>query len=338
MDRRAPEGLRRDRMGRRAAGRRPGRSRARRHAVRDRRLADQGAARVRLRASAPGSDRDQRHRPGHDPHAVQPAWTPPSASTSCTSTRRSARSPPRSRPGCRPSTRCTASFVPEMTAAVLVRRRPRLVRRHQRGAEAVQRGPALRRASSTTASTWTAYPLRRGEGRLPAVPRARRSREGLARAVETAGAAGERLVSRGEDRPPHRAGGVDEQHPADPARRRHEVLGEITPGGEGRACSRRAKAVLFPIDWDEPFGLVMTEAMACGTPVIATPRGSVPEVVADGETGWIVDVEDYPARGGGAARQASTRSIRAPAATACGALSRRRPWSRATSAFDPFDS
>jgi len=38
----------------------------------------------------------------------------------------------------------------------------------------------------------------------------------------------------------------------------------------------------------------MTEAMACGTPVIATPRGSVPEVVADGITGWIVDVEDYP--------------------------------------------
>jgi glycosyltransferase involved in cell wall biosynthesis len=56
----------------------------------------------------------------------------------------------------------------------------------------------------------------------------------------------------------------------------------------------RARAVLFPIDWDEPFGLVMVEAMACGTPVIATPRGSVPEVIADGETGFIVPVEDYP--------------------------------------------
>ena len=55
----------------------------------------------------------------------------------------------------------------------------------------------------------------------------------------------------------------------------------------------RAQAVLFPIDWQEPFGLVMTEAMACGTPVIATPRGSVPEVVADGETGFIVSVENY---------------------------------------------
>src|SRR2546422_11547363 len=55
----------------------------------------------------------------------------------------------------------------------------------------------------------------------------------------------------------------------------------------------RARAVLFPIDWEEPFGLVMTEAMASGTPVIATPRGSVPEVVVDGETGFVVSVENY---------------------------------------------
>ena len=53
------------------------------------------------------------------------------------------------------------------------------------------------------------------------------------------------------------------------------VLGEITLAEKVDLLSR-AKAVLFPIDWDEPFGLVMTEAMACGTPVIATPRGSRP--------------------------------------------------------------
>jgi glycosyltransferase involved in cell wall biosynthesis len=47
--------------------------------------------------------------------------------------------------------------------------------------------------------------------------------------------------------------------------------------------------LLFPIQWPEPFGLVMTEAMACGTPVVAWRNGSVPEVVADGETGFIVD-------------------------------------------------
>jgi glycosyltransferase involved in cell wall biosynthesis len=54
----------------------------------------------------------------------------------------------------------------------------------------------------------------------------------------------------------------------------------------GNAC-----ALLFPIDWPEPFGLVMVEAMACGTPVVAYRRGSVPEIVQDGTTGFIV--EDY---------------------------------------------
>jgi glycosyltransferase involved in cell wall biosynthesis len=48
-----------------------------------------------------------------------------------------------------------------------------------------------------------------------------------------------------------------------------------------------ARALINPLAWDEPFGLVMVEAMACGVPVIATPRGSVPEIVVDGVTGWI---------------------------------------------------
>lgn len=51
---------------------------------------------------------------------------------------------------------------------------------------------------------------------------------------------------------------------------------------------QKAKALLLPIRWEEPFGLVMIEAMACGTPVIAFNRGSVPEVVKDGKTGFIV--------------------------------------------------
>jgi glycosyltransferase involved in cell wall biosynthesis len=57
-----------------------------------------------------------------------------------------------------------------------------------------------------------------------------------------------------------------------------------------------AAALLFPISWEEPFGLVMVEAMACGTPVVALDRGSVPEVVVDGVTGFVVrDVDGLAA-------------------------------------------
>jgi glycosyltransferase involved in cell wall biosynthesis len=72
--------------------------------------------------------------------------------------------------------------------------------------------------------------------------------------------------------------------------------------GEADATTKRelfsgARCLVFPIQWEEPFGMVMIEAMACGTPVVATRRGSVPEVVADGETGYVVDdLEDLPAR------------------------------------------
>jgi len=52
---------------------------------------------------------------------------------------------------------------------------------------------------------------------------------------------------------------------------------------------QKAKAILVPIQWEEPFGLVMTEAMACGTPVIAFRRGSVPEIIKDNKTGFIVE-------------------------------------------------
>lgn len=59
-----------------------------------------------------------------------------------------------------------------------------------------------------------------------------------------------------------------------------------------RALLARASCLLFPICWEEPFGLVMIEAMACGTPVVALRRGSVPEIVVDGETGIVVDHPD----------------------------------------------
>jgi len=55
---------------------------------------------------------------------------------------------------------------------------------------------------------------------------------------------------------------------------------------------RRAKCTLFTSQWEEPFGLVMIESMACGTPVIALRRGAAPEVIVDGKTGFIVDTEE----------------------------------------------
>lgn len=58
---------------------------------------------------------------------------------------------------------------------------------------------------------------------------------------------------------------------------------------EKTALYKHAKALLFPVLWEEPFGLVMIEAMACGTPVVAFRRGAVPEVVVDGKTGFIVE-------------------------------------------------
>ena len=67
-----------------------------------------------------------------------------------------------------------------------------------------------------------------------------------------------------------------------------EFVGEIGEHEKG-AFLGGARALLFPIDWPEPFGLVMIEAMACGTPVIAYRRGSVAEVIEDGWTGFIVD-------------------------------------------------
>jgi glycosyltransferase involved in cell wall biosynthesis len=66
-----------------------------------------------------------------------------------------------------------------------------------------------------------------------------------------------------------------------------EYLGEIGEGEKNEFLGK-AYALLFPIDWPEPFGLVMIEAMACGTPVIAYRCGSVPEVIEEGVTGFIV--------------------------------------------------
>src|SRR6185295_8094055 len=65
-----------------------------------------------------------------------------------------------------------------------------------------------------------------------------------------------------------------------------QYVGEIGDDEKGKFLGE-ALCLLFPIDWPEPFGLTMIEALACGTPVVARPCGSVPEVLVNGETGWI---------------------------------------------------
>jgi glycosyltransferase involved in cell wall biosynthesis len=67
-----------------------------------------------------------------------------------------------------------------------------------------------------------------------------------------------------------------------------EFVGEVG-GREKDEFLGNAYALLFPIDWPEPFGLVMIEAMACGTPVIAWRNGSVPEIIEDGSAGFVVE-------------------------------------------------
>jgi glycosyltransferase involved in cell wall biosynthesis len=89
-----------------------------------------------------------------------------------------------------------------------------------------------------------------------------------------------------------------------------EWVGEIGEGEKSRLLGEAA-ALVFPIDWPEPFGLVLIEAMACGTPVIAWDRGSVPEVIDDGVTGRIVGSIDEAVAAVGEVGKLDRRHIRA---------------------------
>ncbi len=88
-----------------------------------------------------------------------------------------------------------------------------------------------------------------------------------------------------------------------------ELLGEV--GGEDKSrFLRNAAALVFPIRWPEPFGLVMIEALACGTPVLALRQGSVPEVIGHGVTGFVVDGESDLARAVGRLDEIDRRACR----------------------------
>jgi glycosyltransferase involved in cell wall biosynthesis len=107
------------------------------------------------------------------------------------------------------------------------------------------------------------------------------------RAIEIAARAGWPLRIAAKIDAVDRAYWEDEIEPLVRSHPNVEYIGEIADGDKS-AFLGNAAALLFPIDWSEPFGLVMIEAMACGTPVIAWRSGSVPEVIDDGQTGFAV--------------------------------------------------
>jgi glycosyltransferase involved in cell wall biosynthesis len=104
-------------------------------------------------------------------------------------------------------------------------------------------------------------------------------------AVEIAARTGSRLVIAGNVPDPYRAWFEAEVQPhVDGERIRY--IGPVDDAEKGQLLGA-ARALLMPIQWEEPFGIVMAEAMACGTPVLGLAHGAVPEVVADGVTGFV---------------------------------------------------
>jgi glycosyltransferase involved in cell wall biosynthesis len=115
-------------------------------------------------------------------------------------------------------------------------------------------------------------------------------------AIAIARAAGRRLVLAGP-REPNDGGYFDRE--IAPHLAEVEWVGELDDPGKN-ALLGRAAALLMPIEWEEPFGIVMAEALACGTPVIGFNRGSVPEIVRDGVNGFVV--RDVPGAAAAVAR------------------------------------
>jgi glycosyltransferase involved in cell wall biosynthesis len=91
---------------------------------------------------------------------------------------------------------------------------------------------------------------------------------------------------------------------------RVRFVGEVS-GARKRSLFARARGLLMPIRWDEPFGMVMVEALACGTPVIAYPEGAARELVVDGRTGFLVDDQHAMADAIGRLSQIAPRDCRA---------------------------
>ncbi|HLI55301.1 MAG TPA: glycosyltransferase family 4 protein [Acidimicrobiales bacterium] len=134
------------------------------------------------------------------------------------------------------------------------------------------------------------FPFGRGDGGYVLFIGRFNPEKGAHLAIDAARRAGRRLVLAGKLNEPA------ERHYFN-ALVRPRLGPDVDYVGEADAATKRelyagAEALLFPVCWEEPFGLVMIEAMACGTPVVALRRGSVPEVVDDGRTGVVVDDPD----------------------------------------------
>ena len=132
-----------------------------------------------------------------------------------------------------------------------------------------------------------AYPVHSERGEYLLFLGRMSAEKGCHRAVEVAREAGVPLRIAGKMREPAEREYFEEYvapHLGDGV----EYLGE-TSHAKKVALLQKARATLFPIEWEEPFGLVMIESMACGTPVIATRWGAVPEVIEHGRSGIVVD-------------------------------------------------
>jgi glycosyltransferase involved in cell wall biosynthesis len=135
-------------------------------------------------------------------------------------------------------------------------------------------------------------------------------------AIEVARRAGMRLVLAGKVEGIPAATNYFEQFIA-PAVDGDRVVHLDNVAGEAKArLLARARALLAPLQWEEPFGLAMVEAMASGTPVIALRRGAAPELVAEGRTGFVVDDTD--------GMVAAVRSVAGIDPWACAELARER--------------
>lgn len=109
-------------------------------------------------------------------------------------------------------------------------------------------------------------------------------------AIEIAHRAGRRLVIAGNV-PPEHQGFFDQRVAPHVDGRQVSYVGPVDDTRKNQLLGKAA-ALLMPILWEEPFGIVMAEALACGTPVLGLRRGAVPEVVAHGETGFVEDTVD----------------------------------------------